>query len=42
MDAAYSSSSTAPQTAGGGLASAGFLGLLATQFLTALNDNIFR
>ena len=25
-----------------GLLSAGFLGLLATQFLTAMNDNIFR
>ncbi|HEX5105873.1 MAG TPA: MFS transporter, partial [Pirellulaceae bacterium] len=28
--------------AGGTLTSAGFIGLLATQFLTALNDNIFR
>jgi acyl-[acyl-carrier-protein]-phospholipid O-acyltransferase/long-chain-fatty-acid--[acyl-carrier-protein] ligase len=32
----------APLTAGGKLFSAGFLGLLATQFLTALNDNILR
>src|SRR6476659_1031804 len=29
-------------TASGSLRSAGFLGLLATQFLTATNDNIFR
>jgi acyl-[acyl-carrier-protein]-phospholipid O-acyltransferase/long-chain-fatty-acid--[acyl-carrier-protein] ligase len=29
-------------TAGGSLISSGFLGLLATQFLTATNDNIFR
>src|SRR5436190_16372525 len=29
-------------TAGGSLLSSGFLGLLATQFLTATNDNIFR
>lgn len=28
--------------AGRGLLSAGFLGLLSTQFLTAMNDNIFR
>jgi acyl-[acyl-carrier-protein]-phospholipid O-acyltransferase/long-chain-fatty-acid--[acyl-carrier-protein] ligase len=31
-----------PATAGGTLLSPGFLGLLATQFLTATNDNIFR
>ena len=30
------------RTAGGSLTSPGFLGLLATQFLTAVNDNIFR
>lgn len=30
------------RTAGGKLLSPGFLGLLATQFLTAVNDNIFR
>src|SRR3954465_14429337 len=29
-------------TTGGSLPPAGFLGLLATQFLTATNDNIFR
>src|SRR5262245_38515607 len=42
MDAAHVSSSTNQPTTGGSLVSAGFLGLLATQFLTALNDNIFR
>src|SRR6185503_11593957 len=30
------------QTAGKGLLSTSFLGLLVTQFLTAVNDNIFR
>src|SRR5262245_28345398 len=30
------------RSAGGKLVSPGFLGLLATQFLTAVNDNIFR
>lgn len=30
------------RSAGGSLWSTGFLGLLATQFLTAVNDNIFR
>ena len=42
MDAAHVSSSPTTYSAGGSLASAGFWGLLATQFLTALNDNIFR
>src|SRR5262245_15013996 len=42
MDAAHVSSSTNQPTTGGTLLSAGFLGLLATQFLTALNDNIYR
>jgi acyl-[acyl-carrier-protein]-phospholipid O-acyltransferase/long-chain-fatty-acid--[acyl-carrier-protein] ligase len=37
-----SASSDARQSAGGKLLSTGFLGLLATQFLTAVNDNIFR
>ena len=41
MDAAQARSAPA-QTAGGSLISAGFLGLLSTQFLTALNDNVFR
>jgi acyl-[acyl-carrier-protein]-phospholipid O-acyltransferase / long-chain-fatty-acid--[acyl-carrier-protein] ligase len=41
MDLGHASSSS-NQTAGGSLLSAGFLGLLATQFLTATNDNIFR
>lgn len=43
MDAAHASPDDAPQlTAGQGLMSPGFLGLLVTQFLTAVNDNIFR
>ncbi|MEX2176453.1 MAG: acyl-[ACP]--phospholipid O-acyltransferase [Pirellulaceae bacterium] len=42
MDAAPAHTSHPPPAAGGSLVSAGFLGLLATQFLTALNDNIFR
>src|SRR5262245_21489154 len=42
MDVAHNSQSADNQTAGGSLASAGFLGLLVTQFLTATNDNIFR
>src|SRR5436190_5485312 len=42
MDAAHVSESATNQSAGSSLASAGFLGLLATQFLTATNDNIFR
>src|SRR5688572_26644073 len=42
MDAAHVSESGNSTTAGGSLLSAGFLGLLATQFLTALNDNIYR
>jgi acyl-[acyl-carrier-protein]-phospholipid O-acyltransferase/long-chain-fatty-acid--[acyl-carrier-protein] ligase len=42
MDAAHESSSPTTHSAGASLASAGFWGLLATQFLTALNDNIFR
>ena len=41
MDAAHGHAPPA-QLAGSSLASAGFLGLLATQFLTALNDNVFR
>src|SRR5262245_19389433 len=42
MDSAHAPDSASGQTAGGKLLSAGFLGLLATQFLTAANDNIFR
>src|SRR5438270_363178 len=42
MDAAPASDSLFTKTAGRPLLSAGFLGLLATQFLTATNDNIFR
>ncbi|MDX1947048.1 MAG: hypothetical protein SFU86_16725, partial [Pirellulaceae bacterium] len=42
MDAATGGSRGAGRGADGSLVSAGFLGLLATQFLTALNDNIFR
>lgn len=42
MDAAHAHSPPAASSAGGSLFSAGFLGLLATQFLTALNDNVFR
>src|SRR3954468_3844568 len=42
MDAAHASAPSANQTAGGSLLSTGFLGLPATQFLTATNDNIFR
>ena len=41
MDVALSSDSPT-HSAGGSLAGGGFLGLLSTQFLTALNDNIFR
>jgi acyl-[acyl-carrier-protein]-phospholipid O-acyltransferase/long-chain-fatty-acid--[acyl-carrier-protein] ligase len=41
MDAAQAQTAPA-QTAGGSLISAGFLSLLSTQFLTALNDNVFR
>ena len=41
MDVSHSPASLTP-SAGSSLASAGFLGLLSTQFLTALNDNIFR
>ena len=37
-----SASTDLRQLARGKLSSAGFLGLLATQFLTAVNDNIFR
>jgi acyl-[acyl-carrier-protein]-phospholipid O-acyltransferase/long-chain-fatty-acid--[acyl-carrier-protein] ligase len=42
MDSPHAPESANGQTAGGSLFSAGFLGLLATQFLTAANDNIFR
>jgi acyl-[acyl-carrier-protein]-phospholipid O-acyltransferase/long-chain-fatty-acid--[acyl-carrier-protein] ligase len=42
MDAAHAPDSIAGKTAAQPLLSAGFLGLLATQFLTATNDNIFR
>jgi acyl-[acyl-carrier-protein]-phospholipid O-acyltransferase / long-chain-fatty-acid--[acyl-carrier-protein] ligase len=42
MDAAQASDSIFNKTAGRPLLSAGFLGLLFTQFLTATNDNIFR
>src|SRR6185295_4396304 len=42
MDAGAGSASSTSQTASGSLLSAGFLGLLTTQFLTAMNDNIFR
>jgi len=42
MDSAIAPRSSISATADGSLLSAGFLGLLATQFLTALNDNIFR
>src|SRR5262245_2404976 len=42
MDSAHASDSNTTKTAGQPLLSAGFLGLLATQFLTATNDNIFR
>src|SRR5436309_10990034 len=42
MDAAHASDSSAAPGADRSLLSAGFLGLLATQFLTATNDNIFR
>lgn len=41
MEAA-SNTTTPAQSAGGSLLSASFLGLLATQFLTAMNDNVFR
>src|SRR3954470_22077592 len=39
---APSAESSAHAPSGCSLRSAGFLGLLATQFLTATNDNIFR
>src|SRR5438067_2315490 len=42
MDAAHGPDSASQPAAGRSLLSAGFLGLLATQFLTATNDNIFR
>src|SRR5207247_5452391 len=42
MDAAHAARPSANHGAGGSLLSPGFLGLLATQFLTATNDNIFR
>jgi acyl-[acyl-carrier-protein]-phospholipid O-acyltransferase/long-chain-fatty-acid--[acyl-carrier-protein] ligase len=42
MDSAPVSAPLTSQTAGGSIWSAGFLGLLTTQFLTATNDNIFR
>src|SRR5260221_6204794 len=42
MDSAHESESATNQAAGASLGSVGFLGLLATQFLTATNDNIFR
>jgi acyl-[acyl-carrier-protein]-phospholipid O-acyltransferase / long-chain-fatty-acid--[acyl-carrier-protein] ligase len=42
MDAAAAPSDAPQQTAGHGLLSPSFLGLLVTQFLTAVNDNIFR
>jgi acyl-[acyl-carrier-protein]-phospholipid O-acyltransferase/long-chain-fatty-acid--[acyl-carrier-protein] ligase len=41
MEVSHSPDSPA-HSAGGTLAGAGFLGLLSTQFLTALNDNVFR
>ena len=42
MDVAPASSDSPRLTAGRGLLSPSFLGLLVTQFLTAVNDNIFR
>src|SRR6476660_2122329 len=42
MDAAHAPAPSANQSSEGSLLSAGFLGLLATQFLTATNDNVFR
>ncbi|MFN0022078.1 MAG: acyl-[ACP]--phospholipid O-acyltransferase [Pirellulaceae bacterium] len=42
MDVASASTDSPRITAGHGLLSPGFLGLLITQFLTAVNDNIFR
>jgi acyl-[acyl-carrier-protein]-phospholipid O-acyltransferase/long-chain-fatty-acid--[acyl-carrier-protein] ligase len=42
MDAAPAQPAATPHTASDKLLSAGFMGLLATQFLTALNDNILR
>ena len=42
MDVAAASTDSPQLTAGRGLLSPGFLGLLVTQFLTAVNDNIFR
>jgi acyl-[acyl-carrier-protein]-phospholipid O-acyltransferase/long-chain-fatty-acid--[acyl-carrier-protein] ligase len=41
MDVSHSPDSPT-HSAGGSLAGPGFVGLLSTQFLTALNDNIFR
>lgn len=42
MESATAASSDASTNQGLALSSAGFLGLLATQFLTVTNDNIFR
>jgi acyl-[acyl-carrier-protein]-phospholipid O-acyltransferase/long-chain-fatty-acid--[acyl-carrier-protein] ligase len=42
MDAAPAPATSNAPAATGKLISAGFLGLLATQFLTALNDNVLR
>src|SRR5687767_13852474 len=42
MDAAPHAVESAPAFAAKSLWSVGFLGLLSTQFLTAVNDNIFR
>jgi acyl-[acyl-carrier-protein]-phospholipid O-acyltransferase/long-chain-fatty-acid--[acyl-carrier-protein] ligase len=42
MDVAAAPTDGPQQTAGRGLLSPSFLGLLVTQFLTAVNDNIFR
>ncbi|MBC7852053.1 MAG: MFS transporter, partial [Pirellulaceae bacterium] len=42
MEVAAASTDSPQLTAGRGLLSPGFLGLLVTQFLTAVNDNIFR
>jgi hypothetical protein len=42
MDSATGTEPTATSAAGRSLLLPGFLGLLATQFLTVTNDNIFR
>ena len=42
MELAAAASDAPSQTAGKGLLSPSFLGLLVTQFLTAVNDNVFR